>query len=371
MSSGISSRMEERSGGSDDMSDGECSPPPQRPTGGDLEPPLLQILDEDSLDIVMNPLTSEAALSGISRRAAHKRFQVLGQDLIRYAALRYLWDKYPMDTGVALLTKRDGFCRQSQLATFAQLYKLTTHMEALEFNPNDIDKVYASTFEAYVGAATTEMSVDRAYDWVYKVCKNYGEEATARNLGSTVTTSPMNPNVHHQPMNSNVAYSPTTHVQMGYNFEQPNNNYGPTSRQPPSHQPVQSPVKQELQEYHPSMPLLPPPGPPVGPPIGQYAPSSGPSYYARPGFQGAPIFQATASKVSGSLAALRQKASQMRKEVSFTETHIGPDHQRQWTCALLVDHIEMGIGTASSKQIAKDLAAQQALLRLGWIGQSS
>ncbi|KZT54688.1 hypothetical protein CALCODRAFT_485336 [Calocera cornea HHB12733] len=313
-------------------------------------------------------MTGDAALSGISRRAAHKRFQVLGQDLIRYAALRYLWDKYPMDTGIALQAKRDHFCRQHQIATFAQLYELTKHMQDLNFNPHDIDRIYAATFEAYVGAASVENSCDRVYDWVYQVCKNYGEDTPPPPPGSAASTSLGPPNAYQQPMPNNLQYSPNAMVQMGHNFHQPPNNYGQMPRSVPGQQPGQSPVKQEPQEYHPSMPMLPPPGLVSGvSSSGGFVPPPGPAYYSQPGFRGAPIFQATASKVSGSLAALRQKATQLKRDVSFTETHTGPDHLRTWTCALLVDHVEVGVGTATSKQIAKDLAAQQALLRLGWL----
>jgi len=360
-------------GGDDQMSDGEVTPPPQLSLA-ELDPPLLQIIDEDSLDIVMNPLTGEATMSGISRRAAHKRFQVLGHDLIRFTALRFLWDKYPMDSGPAVQTKRDLFCRTHQLAVFAKLYRLTTEWRDYELSATDLEKSYASVFEAYVGAATIEMPINRVDEWVYRICKSYGDETPPVQETVLAAASMPPPPQPGPPLSSNSTFPPTALVQMGYNFQQPYHQYGqppPPREAPPPLPGHNNPnIKQEPQEYHPSMPMLPPrphyhqqpPPPGMLPQMAPHLP-----YYAQPGYRQTPVFQTLMSKVSGSLAALRQKATQLKKEVSFTETAVGPDHQKQWTCALLVDHIEVGVGTASSKQVAKDMAAQQALVRLNWI----
>ncbi|EJU00124.1 hypothetical protein DACRYDRAFT_117691 [Dacryopinax primogenitus] len=325
----------------------------------DLDPPLLQIIDEDSLDVVLNPLSNEATMSGISRRAAHKRFQVLGQDLIKFAALRFLWDKYPMDTAIAVQKKRDMFCTNHQLAIFAKLYRLTTSLQSTGANITDVEKTYAGIFEAYVGAAIVEMSIDRVYDWVHRICKSYGQETEPseqlRDNQPVMSPPPLPvPPSGHLP-NISPRYPPGAMGTTGFNYNYPPPNaYG-------SPQPSRDPrIKQDPDEYHPSMPLIS--SRPAYPSQPQPAP-----YFQQPAYRQTPVFPATASKVSGSLAALRQKATQLKREVSFTDASTGPDHQKTWTCSLLVDHIEVGVGTASSKQVAKDIAAQQGLIYLGWI----
>jgi len=373
--SSLNSPSTDKVGNQDDMDEEEYSPghPPQ-PGLAELDPPLLQIIDEDSLDIVLNPLNGEAMMSGVSRRSAHKRLQVLGQDLIKYTVLRFLWEKYPVDSGRALQTRRDIFCRPHQLAVFAKLYKLTTEWPDDEYDGNDVEKTYASIFEAYVGAATLEFSMDQVHKWVYGICKSYGDESNVTDVPEAAppTPAPLPTHAAHPPLFNNSGRPPTALMQMGYNFHQPYNAYGhmPQPNHPPPALPGQNQVqiKQEPEEYHPSMPLLPPSQPYPQPHQMQYPQPSQMPYHAQPALHQAPILQAVAPKgSSGYLGALRQKATQLRKEVSFTESSSGPDHQKQWTCALLVDHVEVGVGTANAKQIAKDMAAQQALVRLGWI----
>jgi ribonuclease-3 len=63
---------------------------------------------------------------------------------------------------------------------------------------------------------------------------------------------------------------------------------------------------------------------------------------------------------------LQEALAREGKPVSYVVLDaVGPPHDRRFTCAVLVDGEELGVGSGRSKKAAEQEAAQQALERLG------
>ena len=63
---------------------------------------------------------------------------------------------------------------------------------------------------------------------------------------------------------------------------------------------------------------------------------------------------------------LQEALAREGRPVSYVVLHAeGPPHDRRFTCAVVVDGEELGVGSGRSKKAAEQEAAQQALERLG------
>jgi ribonuclease-3 len=62
---------------------------------------------------------------------------------------------------------------------------------------------------------------------------------------------------------------------------------------------------------------------------------------------------------------LQEAAARLRRHVTYTVlATVGPAHERHFTCAVLIDGEQLGVGAGRSKKDAEQLAAQEALERL-------
>jgi len=66
------------------------------------------------------------------------------------------------------------------------------------------------------------------------------------------------------------------------------------------------------------------------------------------------------------LPLFNQTASQRRLGVEYTAEFFGPPHAGKWHVKCLVNTVEKGQGTGSSKQLAKEEAAKTAYYAMGW-----
>jgi ribonuclease-3 len=59
---------------------------------------------------------------------------------------------------------------------------------------------------------------------------------------------------------------------------------------------------------------------------------------------------------------LQEELARLGQTVSYKvlETE-GPPHERRFTCAALIEHVQRGIGTGTSKKAAEQAAAREAL----------
>jgi len=68
------------------------------------------------------------------------------------------------------------------------------------------------------------------------------------------------------------------------------------------------------------------------------------------------------------LALVNQTASQKGFQVSYPAEQVGPPHQPTWTVRCCMNGEEKGIGVGKSQKIAKEDAARQAWVAMGWGG---
>lgn len=66
------------------------------------------------------------------------------------------------------------------------------------------------------------------------------------------------------------------------------------------------------------------------------------------------------------LPLFNQTAAQRRVMVEYPAEFIGPPHAGRWTVRCIVNGIQKGVGSGSSKQVAKEEAARQAYYAMGW-----
>jgi len=66
------------------------------------------------------------------------------------------------------------------------------------------------------------------------------------------------------------------------------------------------------------------------------------------------------------LPMFNQTANQRRLGVEYQAQFFGPPHAGRWTVKCMVNGLEKGQGTGSSKQLAKEEAARQAFYAMGW-----
>jgi len=68
-----------------------------------------------------------------------------------------------------------------------------------------------------------------------------------------------------------------------------------------------------------------------------------------------------------SLAAVNQAASQRHASINYVaDTMTGPPHAPTWTVHCLIDNVERGVGIGKNQKIAKEEAAKNAFITMGW-----
>jgi ribonuclease-3 len=86
----------------------------------------------------------------------------------------------------------------------------------------------------------------------------------------------------------------------------------------------------------------------------------------------APIVQAFAERLDYAVTShvdfkteLQEELARLGQTVSYEVLETaGPPHERRFTCAALIDHQRLGIGTGTSKKAAEQAAAREALERI-------
>ncbi|KAJ8474516.1 hypothetical protein ONZ51_g7179 [Trametes cubensis] len=79
-----------------------------------------------------------------------------------------------------------------------------------------------------------------------------------------------------------------------------------------------------------------------------------------------PLPPSTPQPHSAFLPLFNQTAQQRRLEVTYPAQFTGPPHAGRWTVQCVVNGIERGVGSGTSKQLAKEEAARQAYHAMGW-----
>jgi len=127
---------------------------------------------------------------------------------------------------------------------------------------------------------------------------------------------------------------------------------------PPSRQRMETPPPKKVksEDFSPSVfvasqpPRSPPPKFIHSPPPPSTVPN--PLAPAQPSLPFLPLFN--------------QTAAQRRVAVEYAAGFSGPPHAGRWTVRCIVNGIQKGVGSGSSKQVAKEEAARQAYYAMGW-----
>jgi len=82
------------------------------------------------------------------------------------------------------------------------------------------------------------------------------------------------------------------------------------------------------------------------------------------GNRSSPFFPPSSS--TNSLSSLNERATQLRKKITWDEESHGPQHAQQWRVKLMMDGKLISEGSADKKRNAKNVAAGRALATLGW-----
>ncbi|KIK70671.1 hypothetical protein GYMLUDRAFT_32709 [Collybiopsis luxurians FD-317 M1] len=113
-----------------------------------------------------------------------------------------------------------------------------------------------------------------------------------------------------------------------------------------------------------STPLQQPPQYYPNPP----APSSEPPPLPSAAYQAPPSNPTITNSLAWlTLSTVNQTAAQKHVSISYpADPPVGPSHSPTWTVHCLIDGQERGIGTGKSQKIAKEEAARQAYINMGW-----
>ncbi|KAI8990486.1 hypothetical protein BD414DRAFT_458984 [Trametes punicea] len=260
-----------------------------------------------------------APLNGDSPYGDGERLSVLGSRILEAVYTDVLFSKRPMLKANELRQQIETNL-QKHVEKWVEEYKWR---EKVRCTPDVKEKLTSPEetrllFDSYVGAVFVGGGYKAVRDWIGALVDP--ESSTSAQQGLYPEPELKRPKVE-------AAYG------MGY-ASPPQQSFFHTPQQPPMYgQPV-----------HP----LAPPQPNIAPPP---LPTN-PLAPAQPHSAFLPLFN--------------QIAQQRRLEVQYPAQFSGPAHAGRWTVQCLVNGIERGVGTGSSKQLAKEEAARQAYHAMGW-----
>ncbi|RDB28875.1 Ribonuclease 3 [Hypsizygus marmoreus] len=245
----------------------------------------------------------------------NERLIALGKAVLDVAVTFALFNKRPMLKTSDICTQRDQVLSDANIENWVKTYGLR---QKLRCHPNvfpvlNTPKEARSIFYAYVGGVYSEHGSDTVQEWI------------SRLLDDRQIMPPHPP----QPRSSQFMDGPPQKKVK--------------SEQPPSPEPSRIFFASQ-----------PPPSPPRQPPAPHPPPTSLPNPLApaQPNLPFLPLFN--------------QTATQRRVTVEYPAEFTGPPHAGRWRVRCVVNGIPKGVGTGSSKQVAKEEAARQAYYAMGW-----
>ncbi|KAG6862194.1 hypothetical protein C0995_004276 [Termitomyces sp. Mi166 len=326
------------------------SRPPTECSG--QEPPLPKV----SSDLVLQVFThiSLRRTSGSAEDYGdNERLIRLGQLVLDAAVTSILFNKRPILTTQEIISEREAVLSDDHLNKWVTMYnlrqKLRCHPDLFRFL-ND-PKETRSIFCAYVGGVYAENGMETVQEWISHLL--IGQDGLPSDFRSSEQEhrQPIEP-----PPKKVKSEQPPPYLSTPIFFASQPPPSPPTDRQRhlPPHMHPSSP--QPLQHVPPPMPLPNPLAP------------------AQPNLPFLPLFN--------------QTATQRRVVVEYPAEFSGPPHAGRWTvrcigvsnvfpllcmtsvrclgCYLTVNGIQKGMGTGSSKHVAKEEAARQAYYAMGW-----
>ncbi|KAI0361387.1 hypothetical protein OH77DRAFT_1545113 [Trametes cingulata] len=275
---------------------------------------MLEIFVHRSMKFTGAPLNSDSPYGD------GQRLGVLGDKVLEAAYTDVLFNKRPMLKADDLRVSAVRETLQERVEKWVEGYRWRDKVR----HPPEVDmKSPEETrilFNMYVGAVFVGGGYQAVRDWIAA-------------LVDPQSQAPAPPAAYAEPEYKRVKVE--SGMGMGMGYAQPQAGY---FQQPQQH----------------AMFGQPPPPPPAVPP---------------PPLPHNPL--APASPHSAFLPLFNQTAQQRRLEVQYPAQFSGPAHAGRWTVQCIVNGIERGVGTGSSKQLAKEEAARQAYHAMGWAPRES
>lgn len=290
-------------------------------------PPLPKI--DGDVDLMLDVYTHSSLRSpGVSMNENYgdtQRLEDLGAKVFDLAVTVHLYNERPvMNSAEEMRSKRIQFTSFATIDSWLDSYGLK---KKLRIAPSEINAIVTDPvemtkyFHIYVGAAYICNGQDIVQNWISRLIDP--------NADVSMTSAPPRADVYvHPPRYQSPAYSQPQYAQPQYS--QPQYGHANTYSTPPR-QPY----------FSPSQPSSPPPPLPSNP-----MPSVGISLV--------------------NLALVNQTAAQKGIHVSYPAEQVGPSHQPTWTVRCCMNGEEKGIGVGKSQKIAKEDAAKQAWVAMGW-----
>ncbi|PIL31732.1 hypothetical protein GSI_06436 [Ganoderma sinense ZZ0214-1] len=274
---------------------------------------MLEIFVHESIRFTGMPLNSDSPYGD------GKRLAIIGNKALDAAFTHLLFDKRPMMTADTL------DCEVRKLPDLIEKWVEGYKWREKVRHAKDIDigtpKETRYLMDAYVGAVFVGGGYRAVLDWIAA-------------LVDPSAASPAQQGQHAEP-------DPKR-----FRLNQPQQ-MPPLFPNPAPFPPLQPTYPQAYPQVHHMQHMAPPQPPIPAPPL-------------------PPNPLAPAQPQSAFLPLFNQTAQQRRLEVQYPAQFTGPAHAGRWTVQCLVNGMEKGVGTGSSKQLAKEEAARQAYYAMGW-----
>lgn len=255
------------------------------------------------------------------------RLALLGKHVMKLVVTQHLFSQRPLLSADKMKEKQQEVLHIDNYRRWIQYYKLRL-ISSPDISPLEDDAEAINFFDTYVGAVYFRNGIHQVIPWVLGLLNPYGSAAA----GDTESSDQSN---------SETASNPPS-----YTSQQYNNGPNTFSPQPgPSHSSYPHPQQPGF-SAGPSPPAEPaPPLPAGGPP---------------------PSLPNGVSSLL-TLAVVNQTVAQRGMVITYEPNPpVGPAHSPIWTVRCMINGIERGRGQGKSQKLAKEEAARQAWVNMGW-----
>jgi dsRNA-specific ribonuclease len=290
----------------------------QRKFNASLAPPLPQIKSGDLILQVFTHKSLRRPNATPEHYGDNERLADLGKVVLDAAITRTLFNSRPI-LQAAEISRQRGFLLSSDIiGDWVSFYglrkKLRCHPTVFPYLmlPQETNSI----FHAYVGGLFVANGADNVNDWIDHLLlqENLNPMETCDEESLQSVEIPPQKRAKSETMSP--LLQPTI-----FFASQPPPSPSPPRREPPPHLTVGPIVTNPLAPAQPGLPFL-------------------------------PLFN--------------QAATQRRVKVEYIPEFSGPSHAGRWTVQCVVNGICKGVGSGSSKQLAKEESARQAYASMGW-----
>ncbi|KAG7099637.1 hypothetical protein E1B28_001463 [Marasmius oreades] len=313
-------------------------------------PPLPTIPQDIYMDVVTHRSLQRPAEP--SDHGDTERLSLLGEHAMRMVVAHYIFSRYPSLTADGMKQKQEETLSNHNYRTwvnhYTQQYKLRL-LAAPGTDPLTNDEEMIQFFHTYVGAVYHKNGLKDVISWIWGLLEPYDPAVnvdTPSQDGGDSSTNAQPPSYQSQQQ-----YTPP------FQPHQPHPGPAPFF-QPHQSPPVSSPFFQPHQSPPGSSPLFQPHQSHPGP--------SPPTEPAPPLPNGVPTFLPNGVSSLITLGVVNQTAVQRGLVITYEPEAVGLAHSPIWTVRCMINGAERGRGQGKNQKVAKEEAARQAWVNMGW-----